>query len=159
MQKYGVIDRFNADILHKLERDGRISWVRLAERVNLSPSACQRRVESLRANGVIERFTVRLNEAALGQRVKAFVAVRIDRQNPAVARDFRNWVADHPRVQTTHMVSGAEDFVLEVVAPDLESFGKFLDDELLSLAAVKDASSSIVLGEVKSRRTAIALQR
>ncbi|MCY4566173.1 MAG: AsnC family transcriptional regulator [Gammaproteobacteria bacterium] len=55
------MDRFDADILHELERDGRISWVRLAERVNLSPSACQRRVESLRSNGVIERFTVRLD--------------------------------------------------------------------------------------------------
>lgn len=153
------MDRFDADILHELERDGRISWVRLAERVNLSPSACQRRVESMRSNGVIERFTVHLNEAALGQGVKALVAVRIDRQDPGIAREFRSWVAGHPRVQTCHMVSGPEDFVLEVVAPDLESFGEFLDGELLSLPAVKDASSSIVLGQVKSRRTAVTLDR
>ena len=159
MHEYCVLDRFDANILHELECDGRISWVRLAERVNLSPSACQRRVESLRSNGVIERFTVRLNEAALGQGVKAFVAVRIDRQDPAVAREFRHWVAAHPRVQTCHMVSGAEDFVLEVVARDLESFGEFLDGELLSLPAVKDASSSIVLGQVKSRRTAVSPKR
>ena len=153
------MDRFDADILQELERDGRISWVRLAERVNLSPSACQRRVEALRSNGVIERFTVRLNEGALGQGVKAFVAVRIDRQDPGIARAFRDWVAGHPRVQTCHMVSGAEDFVLEVVAPDLASFADFLDGELLSLPAVKDASSSIVLGQVKSRQTAVTLKR
>ena len=153
------MDRFDAEILQELERDGRISWVGLAERVNLSPSACQRRVESLRSSGVIERYTVRLNEAALGHGVKAFVAVRIDRQDPAIARQFRNWVAEHRQVQTCHMVSGTEDFMLEVVAPDLESFGRFVDGELLSLPAVKDASSSIVLGKVKSRRTAVSLSR
>jgi len=153
------MDRFDANILHELERDGRVNWVRLAERVNLSPSACQRRVESLQSNGVIERFTVRVNEKALGQRVKAFVSVRIDRQHPNDAQEFRSWIDAHPRVQTCHMVSGPEDFVLEVVAPDLESFGNFLDRELLSLPAVKDASSSIVLGQVKSRQTAIGLNR
>ena len=153
------MDKFDADILHELESDGRSSWVKLAQRVNLSASACQRRVESLQVSGVIERFTVRLNEAALGQGVKAFVAVRVDRQDPAIARDFRDWVAGHPQVQTCHMVSGTEDFVLEVVATDLESFGEFLDGELLSLPAVKDASSSIVLGKVKSRRTAISPKR
>ena len=150
------MDGFDARIIRELERDGRLSWVQLAGKVNLSASACQRRVESLRSRGLIERFTVRLNEAAMGYRVKAFVAVRIDRQEPAFAQEFRRWVADHPRVQACHMLSGADDFLLEVVAADLESFGHFLDRELLNLAAVKDASSSIVLGKVKSRVTAVS---
>lgn len=149
------MDRLDARIIRELERDGRLSWVSLADRVNLSASACQRRVESLQSRGVIEHFTVRLNEAAMGYSVKAFVAVRIDRQDPVIAQEFRCWVADHPCVQTCHMLSGADDFMLEVVAPDLENFGHFLDGELLSLAAVKDASSSIVLGKVKSRETAV----
>ena len=150
------MDSFDARIIRELERDGRLSWIRLAGRVNLSASACQRRVESLQSRGVIERFTVRLNEAAMGFSVKAFVAVRIDRQDPAVAQDFRGWVADNPKVQTCHMLSGADDFMLEVVAADLESFGHFLDGELLRLPAVKDASSSIVLDKVKSRETAVS---
>jgi DNA-binding Lrp family transcriptional regulator len=61
-----------------------------------------------------------------------------------------------PQVQACHMVSGTIDFMLEVVAPDLESFGRFIDGELLSMPAVKDASSSIVLNVVKPRRTMIA---
>ena len=150
------IDSFDARILRELERDGRLSWVRLAGRVNLSASACQRRVESLQSRGLIERFTVRLNESAMGYGVKAFVAVKIDRQDPTTTEAFRRWVAHHPRVQTCHMLSGADDFMLEVVSEDLESFGHFLDGELLSLPAVKDASSSIVLGRVKSRETAVS---
>ncbi|MCY4212949.1 MAG: Lrp/AsnC family transcriptional regulator [Gammaproteobacteria bacterium] len=150
------MDSFDARIVRELERDGRLSWVKLAGKVNLSASACQRRVEALQSRGLIERFTVLLNEAALGYGVKAFVAVSIDRQDPAAAREFRRWVAGHRLVQACHMLSGADDFMLEVVAEDLESLGRFLDGELLSQPAVKDASSSIVLGKVKSRETAVS---
>ena len=149
------MDRFDARILKALQDDGRISWSRLAERINLSPSACQRRVEALVDKGIIEHFTVRLDEKALGHRVKAFVEVNVDRQNTDLAQDFRRKVLEHPQVQACHMVSGTIDFMLEVVASDLESFGQFIDGELLSMPAVKDASSSIVLSVVKARRTMI----
>ena len=152
------MDKFDARILHALRRDGRISWVELAQEVNLSPSACTRRVQLLKAQGVIEQFTVSLNEALLGHPVMAFVAVSLDRQEPALAEEFREWVLHHARVRACHMLSGGTDYMLEVVATDLESFGRFLDQELLSLAAVKDATSSIVLGRVKSRFSAVDLR-
>lgn len=104
---------------------------------------------------MIENFTVNLDEKALGHRVKAFVEVSVDRQSTDLAQEFRRKVVEHPQVQACHMVSGTIDFMLEVVAPDLESFGRFIDGELLSMPAVKDASSSIVLNVVKPRRTMI----
>lgn len=149
------MDRYDTLILRALQADGRIRWSQLARRINLSASACQRRVEALEAAGVIENFTVNLNERALGHRVKAFVEVSVDRQSTDLAQEFRRKVLEHPQVQACHMVSGTIDFVLEVVAPDLESFGKFIDGELLGMPAVKDASSSIVLNVVKPRRTMI----
>ena len=149
------MDRFDAGILSTLQSDGRISWSRLAERINLSPSACQRRVEALIERGVIENFTVNLNEDALGHHVKAFVSVNIDRQNTDLAEDFRRRVREHPQVQACHMISGTIDFMLEVVAHDLDAFGNFIDGELLSMPAVKDASSSIVLKVVKRKETMI----
>ncbi len=150
------MDRYDAGILSELQRDGRISWSRLAETINLSPSACQRRVESLIERGIIENFTVNLNEDALGHHVKAFVAVNIDRQNTKLAQDFRRRVREHPQVQACHMISGTIDFMLEVVADDLDAFGNFIDGELLSMPAVKDASSSIVLKVVKPKETMIS---
>ncbi len=145
------MDKFDAEILHTLQRDGRMSWVELGQEVSLSPSACTRRIQALRAQGVIERFTVSLNEALLGHPVMAFVAVSIDRQEPTLAEAFREWVLAHPRVLSCHMLSGSTDYMLEVVETDLKSLGRFLDQELLSLPAVKDATSSVVLGRVKSR--------
>lgn len=149
------MDKYDARILSALQADGRISWSRLAERINLSPSACQRRVEALVERGVIENFTVNLNEEALGHHVKAFVAVNIDRQNTDLAEDFRHRVREHPQVQACHMISGTIDFMLEVVADDLDAFGNFIDGELLAMPAVKDASSSIVLKVVKPKETMI----
>jgi len=149
------MDKFDTAILSELQGDGRITWSELAKRVNLSASAVQRRVESLALRGVIENFTVNLNEAALGYAVKAFVLVNVERQDTELAEDFRRKVREHPQVQACHMISGSIDFILEIVATDLDAFGRFIDGELLSMPAVKDASSSIVLKVVKPRRTTI----
>ncbi len=149
------MDKYDARILSTLQQDGRISWSRLADKVSLSASACQRRVEALVDRGIIENFTVNLNEDALGHHVKAFVAVNIDRQNTNLAQDFRRRVIEHPQVQACHMISGGIDFMLEVVADDLDAFGNFIDGDLLSMPAVKDASSSIVLKVVKPKETMI----
>jgi DNA-binding Lrp family transcriptional regulator len=150
------MDKFDTRILSKLQEDGRMSWSRLARHINLSASACQRRVEALVERGVIDNFTVNLDEAALGHPVKAFVEVNVDRQNTELAQDFRRKIREHPQVQACHMVSGAIDFMLEVVASDLDAFGRFVDSELLSMPAVKDASSTIVLNVVKPKRTMIS---
>ncbi len=149
------MDRYDTQILSTLQTDGRITWSQLATRVSLSASAVQRRVEALVERGVIENFTVNLNESALGHYIKAFVTVNIERQNTELAEDFRRRVREHPQVQACHMISGSIDFMLEVVASDLSAFGRFIDGELLSMPAVKDASSSIVLKIVKPKRTMI----
>ena len=149
------MDKIDARILTELQADGRITWSKLAERIFLSASACQRRVESLLARGVIRNFTVNLDEAALGHHVTAFVSVSVDRQNTASAGEFRRWVRGHPRVQACHMLTGSVDFMLQVVAADLESLASFLEGEVLNLPAVKDASTSIVLNEVKPKRTMV----
>ena len=154
-QQKRELDRYDRRILSILLTDGRISWSQLAARINLSASACQRRVEALVNDGVIEDFTINVNEAAIGHTVKAFVAVNVDRQNTELAQDFRDKVRAHPQVQACHMISGTIDFMLEVVASDLEAFGRFIDGELLSMPAVKDASSSIVLKLVKPKQTMI----
>lgn len=149
------MDKYDARILSHLQKDGRMSWSQLSSRINLSASACQRRVEAMIDKGIIENFTVNLNEDRLGHHVKAFVAVNMDRQNPKLAEEFRRRVKEHPQVQACHMISGDIDFILEVVASDLDAFGNFIDGELLSMPAVKDASSSIVLKVVKSNQTMI----
>ena len=132
-----------------------MSWAQLATQLNLSASASQRRVEALVEKGVIENFSVNLNEAALGNTVKAFVSVNVDRQDTSLAEDFRRHVKRLPQVQACYMISGTVDFMLEVVAPDLGAFGNFIESELLTMPAVKDATSTFVLKLVKQKETMI----
>lgn len=145
-----MIDKTDRIILRELQRDGRLPWVELAERANLSPAACQRRVQALERAGVITGFGVRIDPEALGYEVEAYVAVSVERQDLESAQRFRQAIRRCPEVMTCHMMSGEVDYMLRVVATDLRSFGRFIEEKILSVPGVKDASSSIVLDPVKA---------
>lgn len=145
-----MIDEIDAKILRILQQDGRMPWVELGEQVNLSSSACQRRVQAMIEKGVIDGIGAQTNPAALGFEIEAFVSVHVERQDVARAEKFRNVVRQYPEVQTCHMLSGEVDYLLRVVARDLKSYGRFVEEKILAIPGVKDASSSIVLDRVKT---------
>ena len=143
------MDPFDRSILQQLAIDGRQSWTTLAEQVNLSASAVQRRVQALEASGLIKHFTVSLNTKSLGHEVRAFVEIKVERSNVELAKAFRETIRSLPQVQSCYKLSGTVDFILDVVSADLESYGRFLEQEILSIPGVLDAKSSIILEEVK----------
>ena len=149
------MDSIDLRILRALRSDGRLTWSALAALANLSASACQRRVEAMLRDRVIEKFTLEINQTALGNGVRALISVNVDRRQTKDADAFQRQLVEHPNVQACHMVSGAIDFVLDVVAKDLESLGSFIDDALLKMPAIKDASTSIVLRTIKPYTPAI----
>lgn len=144
------MDEIDRKILRELQVDGRIPWVELSERVNLSATACQRRVQSLIDRGIIEGIAARLNPEAMGYEVEAFVSVYVDRQDLKLAKQFRGAIRKYPEVQACHMMTGQVDYLLRVVAKDLKSYGRFVEEKILGMPGVKDASSSIVLDRVKT---------
>ena len=143
------IDRYDLAILNALEADGRLPWVALAEKVRLSPTATQRRVRLLEEAGIIRSYGARIDFAALGFGVEAFVAVRVERQSTTLAQQFRDAIMTYAEVQSCHLLSGDTDFMLRVVAPDLGRFGAFIQEKILNLPGIKDASSLIVLERIK----------
>ena len=142
------LDKFDIAILRALTDNARMSWVELADRVNLSATACQRRTQLLRERGVIQRFTLDVDLETLGYDVEAFVAVSIERQNMAYAVAFRDAMRELPEIRSCYMLSGSVDFMLRVVSPSLREFGRFIQERILSLPGVKDATSSLVLEEI-----------
>ena len=143
-----MIDRADMRILAALEGNARLPWVALSQIVNLSPSACQRRVEALQESGVIEKFTVRTNARARGLTVHAFIQIKVERQAVERAKALRAKIADYPEVKGAWKLSGQIDYLVEVQVADIATFSRFIDENLLSLDGVVDASSSIVLEEV-----------
>lgn len=143
------LDRTDLRILRELQRDGRLPIVELAERVSLSPTACQRRVKKLEDSGVIERYAAVLSPAKLGQQLQAFVRVSIERQSREATLAFEEAIRRRPEVRACYVMTGDLDFLLHVVAPDLQGFAEFSMKVLIGLPGVKDVRSSLVLEAIK----------
>jgi len=135
-------------LLSALRKNGRMSWVKLAERVNLSPSACQRRVEALVTSGVIKGFTVDIDSYAVGLTIHAFIHIKVERQKTEVASAMRAKIQSYSEVKAFYKLSGSVDYLVDIVVEDIKALSNFIDDKLLALDGVVDASSSIVLEEL-----------
>jgi Lrp/AsnC family leucine-responsive transcriptional regulator len=142
-------DAIDQKIIRELQRDARISWVDLSDRVSLSASACQRRVQALIDDGVITGFGARIDPRALGYDIEAYLSVRVERHDVKSAQEFRRAIQRYPEVRTCRMMTGDIDFLLRVIARDVRSYGRFVEEKILSLPGVTDASTSIVLDRIK----------
>jgi Lrp/AsnC family leucine-responsive transcriptional regulator len=143
------LTRTDRRILELLQADAHISNVELAERVGLSPSPCLRRVKLLEAQGLIGGYVALLDRRKLGLDVVAFVEVQVDRHSDAGAAAFRAAVQDQPEIVACHMMTGAFDYLLKVVVPNLDAYAEFTLQKLLKMPGVKDVRSSFVLETMK----------
>jgi Lrp/AsnC family leucine-responsive transcriptional regulator len=144
------LDKVDRAILAALQSDGRMSNARLAETIGLSETPCARRLKRLETDGYIDQYRAMLSRSALGYGVVAFVYVRFAVHDRAVATRFEREVLAIPRILSCHNVSGSADYILQIVARDLDDFGTFLRDELRSLPGVTSLESSLSLREVKA---------
>ncbi len=145
------LDALDIRILGALQENGRLSNVELAGRIGLSPSACLRRVQALENEGYIRGYVATLNPKKLGLGVTAIVLVQIAQDNEAQMDAFRERMMAYPEVLFCLSVTGAADYILRVVAPDLEAFEKFVVRDLLKTPGVKDVRSHFVLNSIKDQ--------
>ncbi len=143
------LDRTDVRILEALQTDGRLTNVDLAQRVGLSETPCLRRVRRLEETGVIGRYAAVLDPRAIGLGVLAFVQLTIERHNDVDTEAFRTAVRAHPEVVACWVTTGTHDFLLQVMAPDMDAFADFVMNRVLRFPGVKDVNSSFVLQTVK----------
>lgn len=146
------LDRTDLRILGVLQHAGRISNADLAEQVNLSPSACLRRLQRLERDAVIKGYSARIDPAAVGLGLSAFVRVQLKSHDSASVEHFVAAVNAWDEVVACHALTGEMDYLLHVFVADLEHFSRFLLDHLLNASGVADVNSSFVLRTVKQRR-------
>jgi len=152
-----MLSKIDRKLIRALSENGRMSWVNLGAAVGLSPSACQRRVEALQANGVIRKFTVDIKPEAVGQAIHAIVQIKVERQDVETARSFRDRLSSYPEISGFYKLSGAVDYLIHLHVEDITALSNFLDNRLLALDGVVDASSAIVLAEQKVRYSPVSL--
>lgn len=139
---FDIIDR---KILQHLQDDGRITNVDLAERVGLTAPPCLRRVRSLEEQGVIRGYHAALNPARLGYTITVFAMVSLKSQAEADLRAFEDHVAQLEPVRECHMLNGEIDFILKIVARDLQEFQSFLTTSLTPAPNVAGVKTSLTI--------------
>ncbi|MET0658276.1 MAG: Lrp/AsnC family transcriptional regulator [Steroidobacteraceae bacterium] len=147
-----AVDRFDRTILQILQTDGRISNTDLAHRVNLSESACLRRVRALEESGLIERYAAILNQQKAGLPVNVFVNITLDRQDEPDLRKFEESVRKIPEVIECYLMTGDYDYTLRVVVSDTTDFERVHSKQLTRLPGVARVHSSFALRTVQKAR-------
>ena len=150
------IDRIDRRILDVLQRDGRISNLKLAEAVALSPTAVLARVQRLTREGYILGYEARLNPLKLGAGMLVFVEVLLDRTSANVFEQFKAAVQVRAEIMECHLVAGGFDYLLKIRCADMNAYRQFSGDVLWQLPGVRETRTYAVMEEVKNS-TALAL--
>lgn len=143
------LDETDRRILRRLQRHGRLSNAELSETVALSPSACHRRVARLESAGVIDRYVALLDRAALARGTTVFVEITLAGQSDGAFDAFESAVSRIPEILECHLMAGAADYLLKVVAADAEDFAALHRRTLARLPGVARMTSSFALKRVR----------
>ena len=142
-----IPDSTDRIILSLLQKNARISNAELAERVNLSPTPCLRRLRKLENSGLIRGFRTVLNEKELGFPISAYVFVNLEKNTKENGQAFEKATRLLPEVIECCVVAGRHDYVLKVVARSLEDYDRFMKESLAEIKPVANLESMIILSQ------------
>lgn len=142
------LDRTDYRILHHIQNNARISNTELADAVGLSPSPCLRRVRALEEAGVIRRYAGIVDAGAVGLPISIFVSVSLDRQERSGLEEFEQRIQSYPEVMECYLMTGSSDYLVRIVAPDLQAYERFLAEHLTRIPGVANIQSSFALKQV-----------
>ncbi len=144
------LDRIDKNILVELQKDGRLSNVELSKRVGLSPTPCLERVKRLEKERYITGYSAKLNPYKLEAALLVFVEITLTKTSPDVFDDFSKAVQYIDVIQECHLVSGDFDFLLKTRVSDMAAYRELLGSTLLTLPAVSESRTYVVMEEVKT---------
>jgi len=145
-------DSIDKKILSLVAQNARISNAELADKVNLSPTPCLRRLRKLENSGLIKGYGAELDEKALGLQASALLFVSLEKSTRANADNDEAALELLPEVMECFVVAGRHDYVLRVVTRDLDDYGRFIKERLAVLENVADIESIIILKQTLFRR-------
>lgn len=146
---FSNLDRTDIRILDILQKDGKISNIKLAEEVNLSPTAALTRVQKLISEGYILGYEAKLNPKLLGNNFVVFVEILLDKTTPNALDSFSDAVIQYPEIMACHMISGGFDFLVKIRCANMEEFRKISGQVLWQLPGVKETRSYPVMEVIK----------
>ncbi|WP_136636466.1 Lrp/AsnC family transcriptional regulator [Pseudooceanicola onchidii] len=143
-----TLDDIDRKILRVIQKQGRISNADLSEKVNLSPSACHRRVQRLEAEGIVKDYVALLDARRIGLPSTIFVEIKLQGQADEILDAFEAEVKRVPEILECHLMAGTADYILKVVADSTEDFARIHRQHLSRLPGVQQMQSSFALRTV-----------
>ncbi|MBM4939503.1 Lrp/AsnC family transcriptional regulator [Vibrio parahaemolyticus] len=142
------MDKIDRQLLHLIQKDATLTTAELANQVGLSASPCARRLKRLEQEGVISGYRAMISRGAVGIAMTVFVEVSLNNHQASSIDEFETAIVDMDEVISCHVVSGAYDYLLEVVSKDLPGYESFTR-KLQRLENVKDIHTHLAIRQVK----------
>ena len=144
-------DRIDRAIVSRLQVDGRLPNVDLAEAVSLSPSACLRRVKALEAGGIIAGYRAEVDRVRAGLGLTVFIELKVEGHSRETSAQLEATLTAIPAVVACYLISGSADFFIEAAVPDLAVYEQVLLDQILAIPQVVSAQSTFAIRTVMNR--------
>ncbi|SCX28749.1 Leucine-responsive regulatory protein [Agrobacterium sp. DSM 25558] len=144
------LDRADLSLLNAVQKNNKLTSEELAERAHLSPTACQRRLKRLRAEGVIEADVSIVSPKAVGRHVTVVVLVSLERERADIIDRFKAAIKNTREVMIGYYVTGDADFLLVVTAKDMEDYEQFTRRFFYENNDIKGFKTMVVMDRVKA---------
>lgn len=144
-----ILDDYDKSILRELQEDASISNLNLSKKIGLSPSACLARTKNLLETGIIKKFTTLVDQKKLGIEVTAIALVNLSPLNRETIQSFLKEINNYSQVQECHTLTGKHDYMLKIVAKDMDSYRNFIIDSLMQNPSVSGVDTSMVMSTEK----------
>jgi len=149
--KSAKLDRTDVALLRTLQQQGRITNSELARTVSLAESSCLRRVRQMEHDGVIERYAAIIDQRSVGLPLNVFVTLSLTSQADAALKTFEREVSAVTEVMECYLMTGTSDYLLRVVAADVDDLERIHSTRLSRLSNVSRITSSLALRQVVRR--------
>ena len=145
-----MIDQIDHKLISLLQENGRLTNAELAEATGISVSSCHRRVKQLEDAGVITGYAAVVDRAKLGLQILAYVFVKLEGHSDELLEEFIARVKRIDEVVSCHAISGGGDYILKIVAADMDAYANVALKEIALLPGIKDSESNFVLATLKA---------
>ena len=147
-----ILDAKDRHIIRELQLDGRLSNHELADRVNLSPSPCLRRLRNLEKAGIIQGYTALVDQKAYGLPITVFIRIRLEHHSQESVQTFEENVARIDEVLDCYLMTGDSDYLLRVIVESLEKYEVFIREKIHRIPSIASINTSFAYGIVKQNR-------
>lgn len=147
-----MLDKKDQQLLIALQANARMSVADLASHISLSDTPCLRRIKKLEQASIITGYHAAINPKALKLNVLVYAFVRLNQNSASAARQFEQHVEKLTHVLECSVISGSYDYLLKIIAHDLESYEQFVKHQLGSLSYIANIESTVVLKQSFSKK-------